>query len=295
MTSKVIPKLSNCYIPLPLSKGGLRTEKRKISETRDSGDGTTRDRLSFRRLFLQSNVFERATGSSHVEVGHTKVIAKVLGPLTASSPDLPSNISLSMEQGTLHIDVNYIPHVGYPVSSLLESAVTTISTTDQQISTGRINSWTVTRETDLAARLSSALAPALPLSQYPKCALLISVTVLQDDGSVLSAALTAISLALADAGVELYDVVASGSVAVMDEDDLFVDPTLDEEEQAKAIVTLAMMPSWNEVTLWEQTGALTAAQANQAMELCRDGCRTIHQFIRQHLLERQQEQRESIT
>jgi exosome complex component MTR3 len=227
-----------------------------------------------------------APGSALVELGHTKVICQVLGPVTASSDLVPSSVQLSMEGGTLYCEVKYSPHVGYPTPALVASSVSSMD--HQQFSHSKINSWTVTRETDLSSRLLTALSPAVPLQQYPKCALLVRVTILQDDGSALAACIAAASLALTHAGVEVYDLVTCCSVAVTD-GTLLVDPDLQEEKEADAVVTLAMLPNWKEVSVWEQSGRLTPEVGNEAINLCRDGCRTMHRSLRDHVLEQYSE------
>ncbi len=47
---------------------------------------------------------------------------------------------------------------------------------------------------------------------YPKSQLDVFITVLEDDGSALSAALTCASLALADGGVHMFDILLGTSV-----------------------------------------------------------------------------------
>ena len=120
---------------------------------------------------------------------------------------------------------------------------------------------------------------------------------LQDDGSCLSAAITAASMALVDAQVEVRDVVTSCTVAVVeninnnndddDDDDRWLylaDPTEQEVTSLHAnvaLICLAMTPNHKEVTLWSQSGRLSSEMASHAMELCRDGCRTMHKFMRE--------------
>jgi len=137
-----------------------------------------------------------------------------------------------------------------------------------------------------------------------KCAIVVNLTVLQDDGSCLSASITAASMALVDALVELRDVVTSCTVAVIDrgcskynEEDRWIylaDPTerevtpstlslfaSDTTTTTVALICLAMTPNHKEVTLWSQSGRLSSDMASHAMELCRDGCRTMHNFMRE--------------
>lgn len=91
-------------------------------------------------------------------------------------------------------------------------------------------------------------------------------------------------MALADANVELYDMVASCTVAVLGSA-ITADPTEDEMAVADASVVLAILPSWKDATLWYQSGKLSGERASQAVDLCRDGCRTMQRFMRQCLVD----------
>jgi ribonuclease PH len=184
------------------------------------------------------------------------------------------------------------------------------------------------QERRLERLLRQALAPSVPLSQYHKCAVLVQVTIVDpgenhgilfSNGSGSSSSITvagdallpacvlASSLALADANVELYDTVTCGRVAVVVEEYLqeeegvratssrrplvLVDPTTEEEDGASAVLTIAMMTGWKEVTYWKQCGNLTTAATttagmdvlNHAMELCAEQCRVLRKFVARHL------------
>jgi ribonuclease PH len=287
--SSLGPRLSNCYIPQPLSslKGNaasFKEQSKRATPVPKRRDDDGRGPQELRQLRLESSVLEAAQGSALVELGHTKVIGQVLGPVTASSSHLPPSLQLNMEEGVMHFEVKYAPHIAFPTATLLASTVSSMDQSNQLLSTGKINSWTIARETDLASNLSDALSASVPLRQYPKCALLVKITVLQDDGSILPACITAATLALADASVEMYDVVAASTVAVCD-GLLVADPTLREVSAADAVMTLAILPNWKESTLWQQSGRLNPQRANEAMELCRNGCRTMHRFLREHLIQ----------
>ena len=62
--------------------------------------------------------------------------------------------------------------------------------------------------------MEQALAPAVRLDLYPKSTIDVVVTVLEADGNVssLAASLLGASLALADAGVEMVDLVVATTV-----------------------------------------------------------------------------------
>jgi exosome complex component MTR3 len=271
-------RLSNCYVPLPLPSSA---DDSKADPATQSAIGVRQDRSNneLRQLFLETSVIGRALGSSLVELGHTKVLCEV-----------HLSTSETVDMGSLDCVVKYAPHVGVSEAAQRGRAVSAPDNSSQS-STGRFTQDVVLRESSLSHQLSSALLPVLPLDRYPKCTLQVRVLVLQDDGSCLSAAITASTLALVDARVDLYDLVTSSTVAILykpdndDDDDgavrYLADPTEEESFHAQAIICLAVTPNHKEVTLWSQTGRLPSSLANHAMELCRDGCRTMHKFMRE--------------
>ncbi len=62
--------------------------------------------------------------------------------------------------------------------------------------------------------VQQALEAAVLLHKYPKAVVDVHVLVLEADGSVLAAALNAASLALANAGIEMRDLVTAATVGV---------------------------------------------------------------------------------
>lgn len=115
----------------------------------------------------------------------------------------------------------------------------------------------------------------------------VYVQVLQSDGGVLGAAITAASMALVDAGVPIKDLVCGSSSAVIKVHDEngeryveVADPTEDEILQASGVVTIAMMPNWKEVTVWDQFGKMSVESSSEAIELTKDGCLTMARFVK---------------
>jgi exosome complex component MTR3 len=280
MTRLASSTLSNCYVPLTVSVENKTLEERQahLIASRSNGDGQSRGPDALRRLCLETSILSNASGSALVELGHTKVLCRVEGPITATD----SFSNTNMDEGVLQCIVKYIPIVGINPQSSVGNTATTLDS--QHASMGRINSATMTLEADLSSNLHAALLPSVPLEQFPKCLLTVNVVILQDDGSALSACIVASSLALADANVELYDLVSSCAVAVLGSQ-IVADPTEEELAAADASVVLAILPSWKDVTLWQQLGKLSREQASQAVDLCQDGCRTLQRFMRQCLVE----------
>jgi exosome complex component MTR3 len=284
-TTTIMPRpaarLSNCYVPLPLPSMGSKDDN--IVALRSSRGEESRSPHSLRRLCLETSV-TKALGSTLVEMGHTKVLCEV----NVTTTDFPSSTTINMEEGTLLCKVQFAPHVGVDAISQQTHSVTPLEST---ISAGKLNSQTMTREVDLSYQLTSALLPAIPLDKFPKCVIVVKTTILQDDGSALSACITAASIALADARVELYDLVTSCTVAVVKDGEgtlvFLADPTQLEISRAQAVMCLAMLPNHKEVTLWSQSGRLTSSMANEAMDLSRNGCKTMHKFMRETWISKQ--------
>lgn len=148
-------------------------------------------------------------------------------------------------------------------------------------------------EAHLSALCASALEAAILVEKYPKSAIDVYVLVLEADGPVLAAAISAASLALADAGLEMRDLVASCSVAATALPDasvsLLLDPNaaeMDAVTQARgAVLTVAFMANLNRVTQSALLhGTLPVAHAQRALELAVDACRKLATAMRDALV-----------
>ena len=65
---------------------------------------------------------------------------------------------------------------------------------------------------ELGLVLAEALSATVCLNKYPKSVIEVGVTVIEDDGGVVAASLTAAGLALAEAGIHLCDLVVGVKV-----------------------------------------------------------------------------------
>jgi hypothetical protein len=216
-----------------------------------------------------------------------------------------------MDRGTLIVDVQY-GAFAYPIEHILLQTATSLDQAQpQQRSEGNaVSSFLSQRESYVAAKVFMTLEPAIPWSMYPKNAILVHISVLQDDGSIVAAAITAASIALARSSLEMYDIPCACQVAIVhdkndnknddgnqtkDDSDgntykkqyqVLADPTLQEEIAADSTIVLGML-SQKDVACYEQMGRKSMALdvMNPAIELARDGCRTMHKFARTHLIE----------
>lgn len=260
--------LSNCYTPIVVSLDDSSQHLTKqdlqqhLVKNRSNGDGQERSALQLRRLHLAIDISSTALGSSLVELGHSKVLCHV----THGDPNLAN-----VEEGVIDVTVDWIPNIGFlappDVSGLGQHTARTTSTNTMSV--------------DLAAKVKDALLPAMAfLQNLPKTVIAVTLTILQDDGCILSACVVAASLALSNASLELFDLVTSCTVCCMEDGVLLVDPTMEELRVSSGSLTLTMLYSWKEVTLWQQTGVVTS----NAMDVAREGCQTMSKFMRECLL-----------
>ncbi|KAF4008441.1 hypothetical protein G4228_020177 [Cervus hanglu yarkandensis] len=134
-------------------------------------------------------------------------------------------------------------------------------------------------ERELALALQEALEPAVRLGRYPRAQLEVSALLLGDGGSALAAPLTAAALALADACVEMYDLVVGCGLSCAP------GPALLEEERAAAGLTVALMPVLKQVAglLGSGEGGPTESWA-EAVPLGFEGCQRLHPVFQQCLV-----------
>lgn len=114
--------------------------------------------------------------------------------------------------------------------------------------------------------------------------------VLESGGSDSAALVTAASVALADAGIELYDLVpachVSRSTAGSTGGTLLLDPSAPEVAACDGGLLLAQMPTHNEVTLMSMTGSWGLGGAQEAVGLALGGCAQLKEVMKAALVEK---------
>eukprot|EP00551_Chaetoceros_affinis_P012892 CAMPEP_0203672610 /NCGR_PEP_ID=MMETSP0090-20130426/8615_1 /ASSEMBLY_ACC=CAM_ASM_001088 /TAXON_ID=426623 /ORGANISM="Chaetoceros affinis, Strain CCMP159" /LENGTH=348 /DNA_ID=CAMNT_0050537949 /DNA_START=90 /DNA_END=1136 /DNA_ORIENTATION=+ len=292
-----------------------------------SSSSSYRSATSLRRIHLDRSILTSSTGSSLIEMGHTKIICSVHGPRPITSSSLGTGGGAVAgggsggddfhSGGVLNVELRYAPTFGTRAETKVVTSATNLD--GYGGGGGASSSSTSSKETEieLSSRLHDALSPSIPLELLNKSVIDVFVMVLQDDGSVFAASVVAASMALCDAGVEVYDCVTSCTVALIpqsvvsrrnhgidegegeDNDEgndgmtsdskyyMLVDPIEEELLAAEGSVTLAMMSSWKEVTFWDQRGRarLPPTVVKEAAELCKGGCTAMRKFMRQCLIQ----------
>jgi len=131
------------------------------------------------------------------------------------------------------------------------------------------------REMELSKVIREALEPAIFLEKYPRTAIDLFIEVLQADGGTRCASISVASLALADAGIPMRDLVAACAAGKAD-GRLILDLNDLEDKYGEADVPVAFMVNANAVTLLQMDGILTPNEFKKAVKMAVDGCREIY-------------------
>ncbi|ORZ41704.1 ribosomal protein S5 domain 2-type protein [Catenaria anguillulae PL171] len=256
---KRIPAPQISLVPLPLDdhNDSPPAPAHAFSPThRPDGRSAT----SLRPLVLLTGTTPRADGSALVELGRSKVVAAVYGPRADRKLTDP-------DQGRLNVDFR-------------------LATYAQKQRRGWIKS---DLEKEYTKRVLDALLPSVRLEAFPKSMVDVHVNVLEEDGELaaVAAGITAASLALADAGIELFDLVAgvsAGFVASSSNGDqqetVVMDLTgLEEEKHASGTVMVAYMANVNQIAQYVQSGSVKEETAEVAMDYCVDAAAETHALM----------------
>lgn len=252
-----------------IAKDGKRIDGRKADEIRPT--------------FAQVGVISEAAGSAYIEMMKTKVICAIYGPNESGKRS-----EFSME-GKIKCSVKFAPF-----SCRLR---------DDTAQTAQENEFTLI--------IGQALERAICLDKLAKVKIDVDITILDNDGSgrclktwciillcliviVLAASVMCSSLALSSAGVEMVDLPVACTVSKCGEHYL-TDPCLSEEYRTdrlffnttvSGMLTVAYLPTFNELISMLQLGKMTAEDVQKAIEICIDGCLRMKDLMRQCLAER---------
>ncbi|NXI34979.1 EXOS6 protein, partial [Galbula dea] len=237
-----------------------------VAEEEEEEDVSPRDPCALRPLFARAGLLSQAEGSAYVELGGgTKVLCAAWGPREAAEPGTPAPGA----GGRLLCEFRRAPFACRGARWRPGSAAEREA------------------EREAAAALREALEPAVRLARYPRARLAVSVVLLQDGGSALAAAISAAALALADAGVEMYDVAVGcglcrgpGPTGAW-----LLQPGEAEERRAAARLTVALLPALNQVSAVLGGGEGSEPEDwAQALRLGLDGCHRLYPVLRHSLL-----------
>ena len=218
-----------------------------------------------RPIRLHVGVLNNAHGSAYIEWGKNKIMVGVYGPRRPARQE-----GLRSDRALVRCTYNMAP----------------FSVSDRK-RPGRDR-----RSLEISKVLSEALTNAVLVERFPRTVIDVNVEVLEADAGTRCAALTAASVALADAGLQMRDLVSACAVGVVD-GRIVLDPSKDEDNFGDGDMPIGILPSSGEIVLLQMDGALGPDQFGAALDMGVEACRRIHALQRDALLMRYGQDRAS--
>jgi len=222
-------------------------------------DGRKPDEL--RPMEAKVGVIENATGSAMFRIGNTIAIAGVYGPREMHPRRLED-----------------------PEKSVIKCYYDMYSFSVPE----RKRPGPDRRSTELGMVIRNALEPAILVKEFPKSGIDIFVSIIQADAGTRCAAISAASMALADAGIPMKDLVCA--VACGNVNDMAVADLSKEEEDVELTtdIPIAYMPRQKKITLLQADGDLSAKRFHEALKLGIQGCEQVYEIQKKALREKYQ-------
>jgi len=218
-------------------------------------DGREFDQL--REVEMKVDVVNRANGSAMVRFGNTVAVAAAYGPR-----ELFPKFMQEPQTGILRVRYNMAPF-----------------SVDDRKAPGHDR-----RSTEISKVARLALEPGLFLEDFPKATIDVFIEVIQADGSTRVTGINAASLALADAGVPMRDLVAACSVGKI-EGKLVADLNGLEDNFGETDMAIAMQPGKKKLTLMQMDGIVTKQEFDDLFKLATENCSKIYEMQKKALKE----------
>jgi len=208
-----------------------------------------------RKVTIKAGVLKNANGSAYIEFGDNKILAGVFGPRDVH----PKHLS-DTDTGILRCRYHMSP----------------FSVTERK------NPAPSRREIEIGKVIKEALKPAVMLEKFPRTAVDVYVEILQADGGTRCAALDAASVALADAGIPMRDMVSACAAGKV-EDTIILDVGNEEDQAGQADMPIGYMPNLGQITLLQLDGVLTPDEFKKCVDTGIDGCKQVYEIQKQAL------------
>jgi exosome complex component RRP41 len=225
-------------------------------ETSERADGRAFDEL--RPIKIEAGVLNRADGSAYLEFGGNKILAAVYGPR-----ELHIRRLMQPNRAVLRCRYNMAPF-----------------SVDDRKRPGPDR-----RSVEISKITSEALSPAVFLEKFPRSTIDVFIEVLEAEGGTRCAGITAASVALADAGVPMRDIVVSCAAGKVN-GQVVLDLSEIEDKEGEADMPMAIMPRTGEITLLQSDGHLTSEEFVKALNLAMNGCKKISEEQKKAILGR---------
>lgn len=221
-----------------------------------------RNWTEIRPIEAEVGVITNAVGSAKFKIGKTIAYAAVYGPR-----ELYPKFLQDPKKGLLRCNYSMMPFSGQGE---------------------RVRPGPNRRAREISLVMTNALLPVLDLSQFPNAVVDVFVEFTQTDAGSRCAGICAASMALADAGLAMKDLVVA--VAVGKVDDKFV-VDLDYQEEAYpdgdvVDIPVAVLPNSGKISLLQMDGKVKAEELTKLIELAKEASKSIYEVQKRALLKK---------
>ena len=139
------------------------------------------------------------------------------------------------------------------------------------------------RSKEISMVLKNSLLPVLDLKDCPNAVVDVFVELPQTDAGTRCAAITAASMALADAGIQMKDLVTAVAAGRV-EDKVVVDLDYYEDSHEDGCdIPVAVLPNSGQVTLLQMDGNISREMLIDAITQGKDACKEIYEIQKEAL------------
>lgn len=212
-----------------------------------------------RKIEAKVGVIKRADGSAFFKFGNTWAYAAVYGPR-----NLYPRFLQDPSKGILRCNYNMMP----------------FSSTGERVRPGGSR-----RSKEISMVTKNALLPVLDLDKYPNSVVDVFIELPQTEAGSRCAGINAASMALADAGLAMKDLVCAVAVGRVD-DKIVADLDYSEESYEDgpvADIPVALLPGSNKISLLQMDGLISKEQLKEAVELSKKVCKEIYEVQKKAL------------
>lgn len=227
--------------------GGSPAKKPQLIKNGKRLDGRSFEEL--RPLRIEAGVLKNAAGSAYLAWGNNRVLAGVYGPKEATPK-----------------------HFADPTKAIVKCrySMAPFSGLEDHGRSGPNR-----RATEISKVAKEAFENVILLNDYPGGEIDIYMEILQSDGGTRAAGITAASVALANAGIHMKDLVYAVSVGRIDEH-ITLDVNMIEDNYSDADMPMVIAPRNNDVLLLQMDGGLSKEQFSEALRLVLEAGKTVH-------------------
>lgn len=218
-----------------------------------------RDFKELRPIEASAGVIKNADGSAYFKIGNTTAYAAVYGPR-----NLFPRFKQDPSKGVLRCNYNMLPFSGIG---------------------DRVKPGSNRRAREISMVTENALYPVINLEDFPNSVVDVFIELTETDAGSRCAGICAASIALADAGIKMRDLVAAVSVGKVD-DKLVVDLDYNEEDYQDgevADIPIAYIPSRDEFSLLQMDGSISKEELIEALQTAKEAYMQIIEAQREAL------------